>query len=971
MAARPEPMNATSTHAKLKVSTTLARENAAHVAGGYVTGRLEVDALADKDLGIGVIMVELVGVQELTSRDHSATSTFLHSRRLFQGPGLPPSNAVYPTPIPGATPLPPAYHPARRGRSTFLFRIPLPQTSPASLVFGGSLARVRYELRASVGVVWRGERREVVQRRDVDVVEHYSEEEEGQAEGDGEAVVVGENGKIWAQGRVVGGVVVAGESACVELQVKNHSNKKNTGLVVTLTRSLVLPTGEPGLQISDTLVTVPFRTQEYVIPPGAEGVASLVFDVPAHARGVRGGVFHGDKGGKSTESIFVVQCVVGVRITMGLGSKDLELSLPVRVVHPAALPEIVAPPPLPPQPVYSPPGHAQPYAAVPPYPIQSYLPYGAPTPMPISMSPVPPPQPWYDVQHGQVWFPPPPVQQMYYAPTPPPRPASAGDRPAEPPAAVPGDERGERASRIAQHLRQSTRNRSASPLSSNRAAMPMNPISQPMSLSNHIPLMSVSNPMSNPMPPPPISIPPRASLQLEPVSPRPLLSPKNSFSDDREFKSVRVEALERMADEVGRTAVDLSGDLPIEKDVVLLPKEEVNINKTLPGPPVPSGKFMRPVLTDGEPTESGLDALERRLMADVGTRVKPVSVERPDVRAVLAMPLDIPKREEPEVDSVISSLTLAGEGAAELERRDAETVRGPDSGENRSRSKGKKKTKAAKGRVTAWLGGLEAEEVLEDPPSPSPKLEETPDPRSSGFVSVQTFRSRIIGSRLTATARNPNPADEAKRVADLWQNESLQQPSKAEPATPVIVPAPSNPWKSSRGALNVDPEVKYDIRSARGGRGGRVTAAKEIWASGAVFDKAASAQQKQKPAIPPPPTSKTAAKPTAPTPKSSSPVPPTIPKVISPRSPLAKPGASVPAVSSSYARPTISSTASLARPVVAAAGSGDPAWKRVGRGVAAGPVKMPDEATTSKKPELAFGQARLRDLISKYQTQAG
>jgi len=55
------------------------------------------------------------------------------------------------------------------------------------------------------------------------VVENF-EEDFGRVEPEG--VVVGENGKIWAQGRIVGGMAVAGESACVELQVKNHSSKK-------------------------------------------------------------------------------------------------------------------------------------------------------------------------------------------------------------------------------------------------------------------------------------------------------------------------------------------------------------------------------------------------------------------------------------------------------------------------------------------------------------------------------------------------------------------------------------------------------------------------------------------------------------------------------------------------------------------------------------------------------------------------
>lgn len=63
----------------------------------------------------------------------------------------------------------------------------------------------------------------VIDKKDLDVVESF-EEDFGRSEP--EAVVVGEHGKIWAQGRIVGGVAVAGESACVELQVKNHSTKK-------------------------------------------------------------------------------------------------------------------------------------------------------------------------------------------------------------------------------------------------------------------------------------------------------------------------------------------------------------------------------------------------------------------------------------------------------------------------------------------------------------------------------------------------------------------------------------------------------------------------------------------------------------------------------------------------------------------------------------------------------------------------
>ena len=79
-------------------------------------------------------------------------------------------------------------------------------------------------MRATVGVAWKGDRRLVTSKKSVDVVECYEEDDLIRIEAEG--VLVGENGKIWVQGKVVGGIVVAGETACVELQVKNHSAKK-------------------------------------------------------------------------------------------------------------------------------------------------------------------------------------------------------------------------------------------------------------------------------------------------------------------------------------------------------------------------------------------------------------------------------------------------------------------------------------------------------------------------------------------------------------------------------------------------------------------------------------------------------------------------------------------------------------------------------------------------------------------------
>ncbi|KAI9434382.1 hypothetical protein H4582DRAFT_1979556 [Lactarius indigo] len=68
----------------------------------------------------------VISLGELTPRDHSPTSTFKHTRRLYQGHSLPHPNAVLP--VASERPLPANYHQAWCGLTTFLFRLPLPRS---------------------------------------------------------------------------------------------------------------------------------------------------------------------------------------------------------------------------------------------------------------------------------------------------------------------------------------------------------------------------------------------------------------------------------------------------------------------------------------------------------------------------------------------------------------------------------------------------------------------------------------------------------------------------------------------------------------------------------------------------------------------------------------------------------------------------------------------------------------------------
>lgn len=54
-------MNATSSHAKVK--TTLRFANQSVVSGEFVAGKMELECKADKGLGVGMIMVELLAFE--------------------------------------------------------------------------------------------------------------------------------------------------------------------------------------------------------------------------------------------------------------------------------------------------------------------------------------------------------------------------------------------------------------------------------------------------------------------------------------------------------------------------------------------------------------------------------------------------------------------------------------------------------------------------------------------------------------------------------------------------------------------------------------------------------------------------------------------------------------------------------------------------------------------------------------------
>lgn len=76
---------------------------------------------------------------------------------------------------------------------------------------------------------------------------------------------------------------------------------------------------KPPLQLSDTLTSVPFRGPEFIIQPGVEGIANLVFDIPAQARSLKGGLREGGEDGRESNHLFEVRSTVTVCLALGFG----------------------------------------------------------------------------------------------------------------------------------------------------------------------------------------------------------------------------------------------------------------------------------------------------------------------------------------------------------------------------------------------------------------------------------------------------------------------------------------------------------------------------------------------------------------------------------------------------------------------------------------------------------------------------
>lgn len=70
--------------------------------------------------------------------------------------------------------------------------------------------------------------------------------------------------------------------------------------------------------MTDIVTEVEFRDHEYMVPPGVEGVANLVINIPRSSRGSRGGARVGENG-KISDGLFEVCCSLRLQVDMPVG----------------------------------------------------------------------------------------------------------------------------------------------------------------------------------------------------------------------------------------------------------------------------------------------------------------------------------------------------------------------------------------------------------------------------------------------------------------------------------------------------------------------------------------------------------------------------------------------------------------------------------------------------------------------------
>ncbi|KAK4688465.1 hypothetical protein P7C73_g1656, partial [Tremellales sp. Uapishka_1] len=272
------------------------------VAGSLIEGTLQVESKVIERLSLGVIEVEVVGLEGM---GHSL------------GPTVPLSNACDPISTSRG------YHVARKGRTAFPISIPIPVHLPSAIHLPG--ADIRYSLRAVVHLEYNTHKAILYRSTELDIVQSLSEVEvavERRAEGEIPGVKVG----------IKTGWGVSGGRASVELEIETEGVRGQTGpprlsliRVLTIHRS----GGRTAMEAETACGEQTYYDEQYRAAPHSESFFYLNLPLQGDLRSIP------RRKNTPTAGIEVSYRLV---ISIPSMSEAVTTSLPFSIYHPSSLP---------------------------------------------------------------------------------------------------------------------------------------------------------------------------------------------------------------------------------------------------------------------------------------------------------------------------------------------------------------------------------------------------------------------------------------------------------------------------------------------------------------------------------------------------------------------------------------------------------------------------------------------------------
>ncbi|KAG9294211.1 hypothetical protein G9A89_021570 [Geosiphon pyriformis] len=322
---------AISKNSKLKLHVLL--DSTIYTAGGTLNGRFVLTSSTSRSLKVAEISVELTAYEELTTREYTATQSFLSSRLVFQGSNLPASNAVHGPRDPNG------FWTAKKGKTTFPFAFKIPIDAPSSFVYG-NVASLRYVITGVVQIFYNNKEDTIFKSKEAFVVEawdgHNPIYKQPVDAMNMKQLWMGGTGAVTLEGTLVETLFTSGGNISAQVRVCNETKRRVQGLKLAVTQRLLILANKNKKEADDTKIIAEtlaeewFKNKDFLFDCGEDRTTTVNLHVPNTVRTIR------------NTALFEVSCHVVISLYLGPFMKDLTVELPASICHSASL----QPPPI-------------------------------------------------------------------------------------------------------------------------------------------------------------------------------------------------------------------------------------------------------------------------------------------------------------------------------------------------------------------------------------------------------------------------------------------------------------------------------------------------------------------------------------------------------------------------------------------------------------------------------------------------